>query len=125
MKSYSLWLTALLLQDTVLFNMSIRENIRSVVSFASCLTRRSLSKNNLLITLLAIDSAAEGISLECRCLLTLVAEGVRICSYGKPGCSDDEVESAASASAIHDAITTRFPKGYDTIVGGPAFSWTT
>ena len=37
--------------------------------------------------------------------------------YGRLGASDADVEAAARAAAIHDAISERFPKGYDTIVG--------
>jgi len=42
--------------------------------------------------------------------------------YGRPGCSDEEVEAAADDSAIHEAISTRFPQGYDTIVGDALFT---
>ena len=41
------------------------------------------------------------------------------CRYGRPGCSDEAVEEAAEASAIHDPIVNRFPKAYDTLVGMP------
>jgi len=37
--------------------------------------------------------------------------------YGRPSATDEEVEAAARAACIHDAITTRFPKGYETMVG--------
>lgn len=37
--------------------------------------------------------------------------------YGRPDASQQEVEAAASAASIHDAITERFPSGYQTIVG--------
>ena len=36
--------------------------------------------------------------------------------YGRPGASDAEVEAAAAAASIHDAITTRFPKVFVFIV---------
>ena len=31
--------------------------------------------------------------------------------------TDEEVHEAAEAASIHESITTRFPQGYDTIVG--------
>ena len=37
--------------------------------------------------------------------------------YGKPEASDDEVHEAAKSACIHETITTRFPKGYETLVG--------
>lgn len=40
-----------------------------------------------------------------------------VCRYGRPGCSDEEVEGAAEASAIHESIANRFPQGYNTLVG--------
>lgn len=39
------------------------------------------------------------------------------CRYGKPGASKEEVEEAAKAASLHEAITERFPHGYETIVG--------
>lgn len=42
-----------------------------------------------------------------------IAENLR---YARPGASDAELESAARAANIHDTIS-RFPEGYDTIVG--------
>ena len=42
-----------------------------------------------------------------------IAENLR---YARPGASDAELESAARAANIHDTIS-RFPDGYDTIVG--------
>lgn len=38
-------------------------------------------------------------------------------AYGCIGASEDQVIRAAQAACIHDAITERFPKGYDTVVG--------
>jgi ABC-type transport system involved in Fe-S cluster assembly fused permease/ATPase subunit len=37
--------------------------------------------------------------------------------YGRPSASDEEVYEAARAASIHDAIMTRFPQGYATVVG--------
>lgn len=37
--------------------------------------------------------------------------------YGRPDASKEEIEAAAQAACIHDAITDRFPYGYQTIVG--------
>lgn len=37
--------------------------------------------------------------------------------YGRLSATDEEVFAAAQAACIHEAITTRFPKGYDTVVG--------
>jgi len=37
--------------------------------------------------------------------------------YGCLDASDDDVIKAAEAACIHEAITTRFPRGYDTVVG--------
>ena len=37
--------------------------------------------------------------------------------YARPTASDAEVEAAARAAQIHDAINSRFPRGYDTVVG--------
>ncbi|KAL6753380.1 mitochondrial half-size ABC transporter [Haematococcus lacustris] len=37
--------------------------------------------------------------------------------YGNLSASDEQVQEAAQAACIHEAITTRFPKGYDTMVG--------
>ncbi|BDA42838.1 ATP-binding cassette sub-family B member 6, mitochondrial [Coccomyxa sp. Obi] len=37
--------------------------------------------------------------------------------YGRPSATDEEVYEAAEAASIHESITTRFPQGYDTIVG--------
>lgn len=39
------------------------------------------------------------------------------CRYSRPSASDEEVEAAARVAHIHDAILTRFPAGYDTVVG--------
>ncbi|MEO0493873.1 MAG: ABC transporter ATP-binding protein [Actinomycetota bacterium] len=41
-------------------------------------------------------------------------------AYGKPGCSDAEIEKAARAAAIHDRIM-EFEDGYDTVVGERGF----
>ena len=41
-------------------------------------------------------------------------------TYGAPDASDDEVEKAARAAAIHDRIT-EFDDGYDTVVGERGF----
>eukprot|EP00967_Tisochrysis_lutea_P018716 scaffold21221_cov17-Tisochrysis_lutea.AAC.1 len=35
--------------------------------------------------------------------------------YGCLDASDDDVIKAAEAACIHEAITTRFPRGYDTV----------
>eukprot|EP00878_Enallax_costatus_P013753 GHUV01014384.1.p1 GENE.GHUV01014384.1~~GHUV01014384.1.p1 ORF type:complete len:619 (+),score=130.70 GHUV01014384.1:1438-3294(+) len=37
--------------------------------------------------------------------------------YGRIAATDAEVEEVADAACIHEPITTRFPKGYDTVVG--------
>ena len=37
--------------------------------------------------------------------------------YGRPEASQEEVEEAAKAASLHDAIVERFPSGYDTVVG--------
>lgn len=37
--------------------------------------------------------------------------------YGRPSASKEEVEEAAKAASLHDAIVDRFPNGYETIVG--------
>ncbi|MBA3415570.1 MAG: ATP-binding cassette domain-containing protein, partial [Chloroflexia bacterium] len=37
-------------------------------------------------------------------------------AYGKPGATQDEIEAAARAAAIHDRIA-ELPEGYDTVVG--------
>uniref|UniRef100_A0A7R9V3N9 Uncharacterized protein n=1 Tax=Chlamydomonas euryale TaxID=1486919 RepID=A0A7R9V3N9_9CHLO len=37
--------------------------------------------------------------------------------YGNVAASDEEVIAAAKSACIHEAITTRFPGGYDTVVG--------
>lgn len=37
--------------------------------------------------------------------------------YGRPEASRQEVEAAAQAACLHEAITERFPQGYDTVVG--------
>ncbi|CAL8467522.1 g7060 [Coccomyxa elongata] len=37
--------------------------------------------------------------------------------YGRPSATDEEVHEAAEAASIHESITTRFPQGYDTVVG--------
>eukprot|EP00887_Chlorella_sp_A99_P000615 scaffold5.g615.t1 len=37
--------------------------------------------------------------------------------YGRPEASDAEVEAAAEAACIHETISTKFPNGYDTVVG--------
>ncbi|WIA21925.1 hypothetical protein OEZ85_004292 [Tetradesmus obliquus] len=37
--------------------------------------------------------------------------------YGRIAASDKEIEEVADAACIHEPITTRFPKGYDTVVG--------
>ncbi|MEM8708481.1 MAG: ABC transporter ATP-binding protein, partial [Actinomycetota bacterium] len=41
-------------------------------------------------------------------------------AYGKPDCSDAEIEKAARAAAIHDRIM-EFEDGYDTVVGERGF----
>ncbi|KAF5841997.1 hypothetical protein DUNSADRAFT_9878 [Dunaliella salina] len=46
----------------------------------------------------------------------MVPQGINI-RYGRLDASDDDVVKAAEAACIHEAITTRFPKGYDTVVG--------
>jgi ABC-type transport system involved in Fe-S cluster assembly fused permease/ATPase subunit len=38
--------------------------------------------------------------------------------YGRPSASDEEVMEAAAVAHIHEAIVTRFPRGYNTRVGG-------
>ena len=40
-----------------------------------------------------------------------------MCRYGRPTASREEVEEAARAASLHDAITDRFPHGYGTVVG--------
>lgn len=40
-----------------------------------------------------------------------------LCRYGRPSASQQEVEVAASLACIHEAITQRFPAGYQTVVG--------
>lgn len=37
--------------------------------------------------------------------------------YGRPGASDEEVFAAAEGACIADTIQSRFPQGYDTLVG--------
>lgn len=37
-------------------------------------------------------------------------------AYGKPGCTQQEIEAAAKAANIHDFVTT-LPEGYDTLAG--------
>jgi ABC-type transport system involved in Fe-S cluster assembly fused permease/ATPase subunit len=37
--------------------------------------------------------------------------------YARPEATDSEVEAAAKAAQIHEAISGRFPQGYDTVVG--------
>lgn len=37
--------------------------------------------------------------------------------YGRPSATDEEVYEAARAASIHEAIETRFPQGYATVVG--------
>ncbi|KAF6263961.1 P-loop containing nucleoside triphosphate hydrolase protein [Scenedesmus sp. NREL 46B-D3] len=37
--------------------------------------------------------------------------------YGRMAASDKEIEDVSDAACIHEPITTRFPKGYDTVVG--------
>ncbi|KAK9915875.1 hypothetical protein WJX75_005561 [Coccomyxa subellipsoidea] len=37
--------------------------------------------------------------------------------YGRPGARDEEVYEAAKAASIHESISTRFPQGYQTVVG--------
>ncbi|MEM7143458.1 MAG: ABC transporter ATP-binding protein [Actinomycetota bacterium] len=41
-------------------------------------------------------------------------------AYGKPGCTEAEIEKAARAAAIHDRIM-EFEEGYDTVVGERGF----
>ena len=41
-------------------------------------------------------------------------------AYGKPDCTDEEIEKAARAAAIHDRIM-EFEEGYDTVVGERGF----
>ena len=40
-----------------------------------------------------------------------------VCRYGRPGASDEEVFEAARAASLHDAIISRFPQQYETVVG--------
>ena len=52
------------------------------------------------------------------CLLTLY--GIVWCvadRYGKPSADDNDVHKSAEAASIHQTITERFPKHYDTVVG--------
>lgn len=37
--------------------------------------------------------------------------------YARPGASQAEIEEAAAAASLDDVIATRFPDGYDTVVG--------
>ena len=37
--------------------------------------------------------------------------------YGRPGATDEEIEAAAQAAALHDIIAARFPDRYNTTVG--------
>ena len=37
--------------------------------------------------------------------------------YGKPSADDNEVHKSAEAASIHQTITERFPKHYETVVG--------
>src|SRR5207249_3396758 len=43
-----------------------------------------------------------------------VRENIRL---GRPEATDAEVEAAARAAEIHDAIVNQLPEGYDTVVG--------
>ena len=45
-----------------------------------------------------------------------------VCRYGRPSATDAEVEWAAKAAALHEAICDHFPAGYDTLVRRLLFS---
>ena len=38
------------------------------------------------------------------------------CRYGKPSADDNEVHKSAEAASMHQTITQRFPKEYETEV---------
>ena len=48
---------------------------------------------------------------------SLMSQDCVLCRYGRPGASREEVEAAAKAASIHEAIVDRFPHHYDTVVG--------
>jgi ABC-type transport system involved in Fe-S cluster assembly fused permease/ATPase subunit/predicted glycosyltransferase len=65
---------------------------------------------------LTIDSLRSQVSLvlqESVLFGLSIAENIR---YGCPNASDEEVEQAARAARVHDAITS-FPEGYETVLG--------
>ena len=54
------------------------------------------------------------------CIDTPCNWGVICCvagRYGKPSADDNEVRKSAEAASIHQTITERFPKHYETVVG--------
>ncbi|GFH15578.1 mitochondrial half-size ABC transporter, membrane protein [Haematococcus lacustris] len=62
----------------------------------------------------ASDSGLATDGADCVLFNDTILHNIR---YGNLSASDEQVHEAAQAACIHEAITTRFPKGYDTMVG--------
>ncbi|PSC68384.1 ATP-binding cassette sub-family B member mitochondrial [Micractinium conductrix] len=66
------------------------------------------------VTLHSLRSAIAVVPQDCVLFNESIRYNIR---YGRPYASDGEVEAASRVAHIHEAITRRFPEGYETVVG--------